>query len=261
VAPSIDVQQLRAAWPHALLYRAELASTNSAALDWCRSSAELPVLVVAERQLAGRGQADRSWWSSSGSLTLSVAISADFLGIPRSGVSLAAANAVAEAIEAEATGRSAEIKWPNDVLLEGRKVAGILVEAIAAPRSAIVIGIGVNLNNEPDSVPEELAQQIAITAEWAGRAISPTDFLTRLANALMSFCSDLSMAKVLSDFRARCCLRGRQVQVTSAARSDVGKCLGVDDEGRLLIQTADGATMAFSSAHVRLADDSAPPPM
>ena len=128
----IHAKQLRA---HGWLRHVEvyplIGSTNDRALVIAeRSERELPALVVAERQTAGRGREGRTWWSGEGALTFSLALAPTSMGLaPRywPAMSLTTALAVCDVIAESAFGKQASVKWPNDVLLEGRKVAGVLL--------------------------------------------------------------------------------------------------------------------------------------
>ncbi|MBD8674835.1 biotin--[acetyl-CoA-carboxylase] ligase [Massilia sp. CFBP 13721] len=219
----------------------ETGSTNA---DLLARAATLhaPLLLVARNQTAGRGRAGRSWLSSSeGSLTFSLAWR--FAGgLPRlTGLPLAVGVALAETLDG--LGVQVRLKWPNDVLRDGDKLAGILIETQAAQQGGVwaVIGIGLNL-----VMPDELEAQI-------GRSVASLPWLARMdRNALLAALLD-GLAGALREFEragfaafaARWNLRhawqGELVTVLDGGTVlHEGSAAGVDDAGRLLLDTSAG---------------------
>jgi BirA family biotin operon repressor/biotin-[acetyl-CoA-carboxylase] ligase len=221
----------------------ETGSTNADLLARA-PQLEAPVLRVAEHQTAGRGRAGRSWLSAPGhSLTFSLAWKFEGGLQQLTGLPLAVGVAVAETLGR--LGQQVQLKWPNDLLKDGDKLAGILVEAQPAGASAVwaVIGIGLNL-----VMPDELEEKI-------GRAVAAVPWLARMdRDTLMAALLD-GLAEALAQFAqagfaafsARWnLLHGWQGQlVTVLDRGEVlqeGLAAGVDDAGRLLLDTAHGRT-------------------
>jgi len=201
-----------------------------------------PLLLVAEHQTAGRGRAGRSWLSSPGhSLTFSLAWKFGG-GLPKlTGLPLAVGTVLAETLGR--LGQPVQLKWPNDVLKDGDKLAGILVETASAADGGVwaVIGIGLNL-----AMPDELEQQI-------GRSVAAVPWLARMERdtLLAAILDGLAEALRLFDkagfaaFSARWnLLHGWQGQtVVILDRGEVlqeGLAAGVDDAGRLLLDTESG---------------------
>ena len=219
----------------------ETGSTNA---DLLARAATLPgpLLLVARNQTAGRGRAGRSWLSSSeGSLTFSLAWKFDG-GLARlTGLPLAVGVALAETLER--LGVQVGLKWPNDVLRDGDKLAGILIETQALPDGAVwaVIGIGLNL-----LMPDELEARI-------GRSVASLPWLARMdRDALLAALLD-GLAGALGEFdragfaafAARWNLRhawqGELVTILDGATVlHEGSAAGVDDAGRLLLDTPTG---------------------
>jgi len=231
----------------------EISSTNDRALQLCRDAdLETPALVVAERQTAGRGRRGNRWWSPNGALLLSLVINeqSPAPGENRRGLmALAAALGVADAIDVLGARlpSSLQIKWPNDVLIGPRKVAGILVEAPHFDRDAprrLVIGIGLNVNNRR----EDAASLIEFSRQ-------PFDLTTTLLIVLKSLEPRLAQAaatssELLSDLRQRCALTGRDVTVAAGAGSLTGRCRGIADDGALLLDTPAGEQLRVHSGAV-----------
>lgn len=226
---------------------AELDSTNRWAT--CNSADfaddQLPLLVVAERQTAGRGRSGRSWHADAGTLTFSWLDSISRLRLARATVpqvALVAGLSVAEAIEGMIPPTQARIKWPNDIYVAGGKVGGILVESAGATAERVVIGIGVNVATDLDQAPEEVRQRAASLAAVAGRPLRPDDLLEMIADRLAE-----NLATLAADFRglahcirSRCLLTGRRVTLQRGSEAVVGWCRGMDDSGALRID--DGST-------------------
>ena len=219
----------------------ETGSTNADLLARAASLTE-PLLLVAEHQTAGRGRAGRSWLSSpEGSLTYSLAWR--FEGGPQALIGLPLAIGVALAETLAGLGVQVQLKWPNDVLKDGDKLAGILVETQSAPGGGIwaVTGIGLNLLM-PDEMEARLGRSAA-GVPWLARMERDAlvaALLDGLAAALREFA-----ARGFAAFSARWNLRhawqGETVVLLDAGKVvQEGLAAGVDDSGRLLLDTADG---------------------
>ncbi len=209
-------------------------STNDRARDLALAGAPHGTLVTAEEQSAGRGRQGRRWSAPAGQALL---MSVVLRGAPSPLLPLVAAVAVAEVC-----GPDARIKWPNDVLIDGRKVAGILAEGRPQEGWA-VLGIGLNVAVDPATLPEELRA----TAGWLG--LTPADvgpirgrLLTALAQSLV-----LPWADLLTAWRRRDALLGSAVRWAAGE----GRAEGIDDAGRLLVRR-DGALVALDAGEVHL---------
>ena len=216
------------------LHLVETTSTNDRARALAASGAPHGTLVTAAAQSAGRGRQGRTWSAPPGTALLMSVVIRD----PTPLLSLAAGVAVAEVASP-----AARIKWPNDVLLEDRKVAGILVEGRPQEGWA-VLGIGVNVAVDPADLPPELRA----TAGTLGRP--PGDVEVVLEALLTGLTRQLGapQAGVLAAVRARDALRGRAVRWAGGE----GTARGIDDEGRLVVATA-GGTLALVAGEVHLA--------
>ena len=216
------------------LHLRETSSTNDRARALAAAGAPHGALVTAAAQTAGRGRQGRTWAAPPGrALLMSLVLRAPDRMLP-----LAAAVAVAEA-----AGERAAIKWPNDVLLEGRKVAGILAEARPQDGWA-VLGIGLNVAVRPDELPVEL-RQTAATLALEPRDVEPV--LARLLAALERALA-LDTAALLDAWRARDALRDREV----AWAGGTGRAAGIDGDGRLVVELPDGGRTALEAGEVHL---------
>ncbi len=208
---------------------ASTGSTNAVVADRARSGEPAGLVVVAEAQTAGRGRLDRSWVSPPrAGLTLSVLVRPDlapdrFAWLPLL-TGLAVATALREVAEVDAV-----LKWPNDVLVEGRKVCGVLVE-VAAPGAA-VLGVGLNVTTRSDELPHDGATSLRL----AGAGTTDRGTLLRaLLRALTSVLDDVDTAR--HAYRDACATLGAVVRVELPDGQVVeGTATEVDDGGRLVV--------------------------
>jgi BirA family transcriptional regulator, biotin operon repressor / biotin---[acetyl-CoA-carboxylase] ligase len=208
-------------------------STNTRARELAAAGAPHGMLVTAAEQRAGRGRQGRTWTAPAGRSLLCSVVVRD----PPALVSLRAGVAAAEAV-----GPKAQLKWPNDVYLDGRKVAGILVEG--RPQEAWgIIGVGVNVAVAPDAFGAELVGR-AGTLGLGPEAIEP--MLARLLAALERWLA-ASAEATLDAVRARDALLGQTV--TWAGGTARGA--GIDEHGRLVVDTVDGR-QALNAGEVHL---------
>ncbi len=221
-----------------------VAQTGSTNADLMARAARLarPTLLVAEHQSAGRGRAGRSWLSAAGdSLTFSLAWKFD--GAPQRllGLPLAVGVALAEALAARDV--PVQLKWPNDLLKDGSKLAGILIETQGAAGGGTwaVIGIGLNLLM-PDQLEERIGRAVA-GAPWLARMDRDTlmaALLDALAGALEEF-DRAGFAAFRTRWNALHAWRGQAVAIVDhGVVVQHGVAAGVDDSGRLLLDTAGG---------------------
>jgi len=230
---------------------AECDSTNARLLERAELGAPSGSVLVALRQTAGRGRRGRSWISMPGdSLTFSL-----LWRFPPEmaldGLSLAVGVAVAQALEGLGIPGVA-LKWPNDVLLgvERRKLAGVLLELVPGPRPvAVVIGIGVNLRL-PSGMPAELQRTAAALVESGLSLLSTSVLLARMLGALsatLARFSDAGFAGLRGEWLIRHAYQGRAVRLLSDFADPLdGRCLGVDTDGALLLETAAGTQRIIS---------------
>lgn len=212
-------------------------STNIRARELAGAGAPHGTLVTADEQHAGRGRQGRSWSAPAGRALLCSLVLRD----PPRLLPLLAGVAVAEAIAPTHPG--AQLKWPNDVWLDGRKVAGILVEGRPQERWA-VLGVGLNVALADDDFPPELRGSAA-TLGLAPAAIE--DVLGAYLDALACWLA-ASEPAVLDAVRARDALRGRSIRWSAGE----GVADGIDDDGRLLVRAADGDHVALDAGEVHL---------
>lgn len=236
-------------------------STNSDAMALGREGAADGTVVLAEQQTAGRGRLGRAWESSRGvNLYMSILLRPAIAPWKAPQLSLLAGLAAAEAVREE--GVDARIKWPNDVVVVAprdgaghrgaaadssplRKLAGILteIEAEADRVAFVVVGIGVNVNSEAAHFSSELHGKATSVRMERGATVDRTALAARLL-ARFEDCYDAwsagGLAALAPRWRELSVLDGRRVDVAAPGESFSGRCAGIDDDGALLLDAADG---------------------
>jgi BirA family transcriptional regulator, biotin operon repressor / biotin---[acetyl-CoA-carboxylase] ligase len=237
-----------------VLALATIGSTNAEALARAQAGEGGPLFIVAERQSAGRGRRGREWVSEPGNLyaTLLLVDPAPAAVSPQ--LCFVSALALHDAVLDACAGLSParlKLKWPNDLLLDGAKVAGILVEGatLAGGKLAAAIGIGVNCAHHPAETPYP-ANDFA----GAGLDLPPAKLLTRLGERMSERLQQWHRGEGFAAIRAAWLLRatglGDAIQVRLPDRTLAGTFEAVDEEGALLLRRADGACEAISAGDV-----------
>ena len=231
-----------------------LGSTNDRAAELARDPhIELPALVAARHQTAGRGRGANSWWSADGALTFSILLDPGAFRIITANwpqLSLATAVAVCDALSCELNPQSEirnpksaslAIKWPNDVMLDGGKVCGILVESPggAAPaKDRLIIGIGVNVNNSWHSAPRVAGPDGVALCDATSRKHELQAVLTNTLIAIPRRIDQLATndPQLPAAWQQLCWLTELNVEIQANGSWISGICLGIDDDGALLVE-------------------------
>lgn len=213
----------------------ELPSTMTAAMEMARRGCPAFSVVVAERQTQGRGRLDRSWQSAAGGLYFTIVLRPQIALAAIARVHLAAALDIALVLRTRFD-IEAGVKWPNDVLVGDRKIAGILSQMEAEPdRIAFInIGIGINVNNEPprDTAGVSIQQ---LTGYPASRITLLSDFLERFEKRIHSGLTD-----VADEWKQLSVTLGKQVSIRTTREVIEGSAVDLDPDGALVVRMADG---------------------
>ena len=250
------LQQIRAeSFVRQIEFHLQLPSTNDLALELAAGDDfDTPLLVLTERQTAGRGRGNNRWWATSGALTFSL-----LLDLPHSKqsvsqgplVSLTVGLAVCDALRELLPQYDFGLKWPNDVMLSGRKVCGILVE-VSPPR--LVVGVGINVNNSIRVAPGELQAIATSLFDITGNDFDPADVLIRVLAQCQLRLKRLSDGEggLADDWQPLCALRGRTVHLLTGTRTTVGLCDGIDSNGALILKTESGIEKVVAGVVTRI---------
>ncbi len=237
----------------------EIDSTNRYLLDEAATGASEGLVAVANHQTSGRGRLGRRWESEPGaSLLVSVLLrpSAPPLELPSERLHLVTAACSMAACDAvgQVAGFRPGVKWPNDLMADGRKLAGVLAESrvVAAAVDALVVGVGLNVAQE--SFPAELSQIATSCNQVAGRQVARADLLVAFLIALDRRYARLAqlsgLADTLSEYRGACVTIGRPVRAELADHSITGVAVEIDDDGRLVVETSPGAHTVVTAGDV-----------
>jgi BirA family biotin operon repressor/biotin-[acetyl-CoA-carboxylase] ligase len=222
----------------------ELGSTNDRALRLAAETRSLPRLIAALRQSAGRGRGANRWWGDHGALLFSLILELPPVRpdqVPR--LSLCMGAAVGQAVAEFVPGADVRLKWPNDVYLNGYKVCGILIESPPRCSNRLVVGIGLNVNNSTESAPADLVRRATSLRDSALAEFHLTDVLVRVLARIEDTLNEFQQGRwtlIAQRWRALCLLTGRCITIRYGAQSTTGTCLGVEDDGALLLQTLAG---------------------
>lgn len=244
-----------------LIVRAEVDSTNDAVMALARAGAATGTVMIADAQTKARGRRGQPWFSPAGlnlyvSVLLRPALRAEQLPIFSFIASLAVTDALVE------LGARPTIKWPNDVLLDGRKVAGSLAEvSLRGERvEAVVLGVGVNLNVSAAALREGLgpaAQFATSVAEVLGAPVDRAAFAAAYLNAVDRWAEAFEReggAPLVAAWKQREIVSDRRVEVRDAGETIEGRVQGLDPQGHLLILDYRGVRKVVTTGDLRLLD-------
>ena len=239
-----------------------IESTSSTALQLGRQGAAAGTLVMAESQTGGRGRLNRNWLSPPQTgLYFSIILRPKLTGVDLPKITLAAGVAVCKAIENE-FGLTPAIKWPNDILLDDRKVGGILsetgpiAETSAGQQTLVVVGIGLNIKKPANGFPPELQEKATALAEHLDKAVVGEDLILPIADNLdrqVALLEQGEFQKILDQWQQRDGIKGKKLTwVTPLGEKIVGTSLGPDPDGMLQVKDEQGKIHTVISGDVEL---------
>jgi BirA family biotin operon repressor/biotin-[acetyl-CoA-carboxylase] ligase len=230
-----------------------VGSTNAEALARARSGEQGPLWVVARRQLAGRGRRGRRWVSEPGNLYASLLLTDPAAGGDASGICFVAALALHDALIAAVHGLAPDqlkLKWPNDLLLDGKKLSGILIEGISLDRrTAAVVGFGVNCAHHPAD-----AEFPATDLRSAGYIIEPAGLFSALASTMNARLAEWkrgeNFAAIRDAWLSRAAGIGLAIEVRLVDKKIAGTFEAIDASGALLLRRGDGSRETIAAGDV-----------
>lgn len=231
-------------------------STNTRAKQLAEEGAVHGTLVVANMQTAGKGRRGRSWQQEEGSvIAMSLLLRPVFSPDKASMLTLLAAHSVAGAIEA-VTGLPAAIKWPNDIVINRKKTVGILTEMSLGVEQAaidyIVIGIGINVNNTafPEDIRDMATSLYLEKGERVSRSVLIAESMRRLEADYEAFLETEDLSAILQDYNAHLISMNKEVRVLDPKGEYTGISRGMDAQGELLVERADGELIKVYAGEV-----------
>src|SRR5262245_61518214 len=238
-----------------------VTSSNGVLRELAAKAAPEGTVVIAEEQTAGHGRFGKSWFSPKGvNLYLSVLLRPAIAPRDAAILSFAGSLALCDAIRTE--GMDATIKWPNDVLVERKKVAGVLVECatLGSRVDYVILGFGVNLNVSHSALMAALGRSghaAGSPSDSAGREIDRNAFVAALLDHLAGWLEIYRVQgpePLVAAWRDRDILTGRRVEVRGEGPSYEGRVLGVDAQGHLVVRDSRGVLRQVMAGEIRLSD-------
>ena len=249
------LRQGGAEWPAPVEHFNSVGSTNEVAKERARDGAPAFSVIMAAQQTAGRGRQGHAWISPPGNLFLSVVLRPAGALAHAGLIPLAAGVAVAEVLAS--FGVRARLKWPNDLVVGEKKIAGLLAESSSGSEGieTVVLGIGINLTLDPDDVPATLRDAVTSVGLESRRTVpfaeAAAETLARVAVWYHALARE-GAATVLAAWRARSVpWWGRPVEVRAGSSLIRGVARGVDERGALLLDLESGARAALLSGEAR----------
>jgi BirA family biotin operon repressor/biotin-[acetyl-CoA-carboxylase] ligase len=234
----------------------EIDSTNNYAKDIASTGAKDGTVIVSDKQVSGKGRMGRSFSSPSGTgLYMSVIIRPEISLEASQLITSCAAVAVADAAE-KLCGREVDIKWVNDLYMNGRKFCGILTEASLSLETKsldyAVIGIGINVRSVKDVFDAQLGSIATSIEDETGKRISRNTLCSEIITMLEKRLADIESRSYLEDYRRRELLTGNIITANSGGKPISGKAVGIDNNANLIIELPDGTTSALGSGEANL---------
>ena len=232
-----------------LRYFEEAESTNTLANELAATDCDTPLVVLAQRQTAGRGRNENQWWSSEGALTFTLLMDLPVRNVSDIGpFSLTVGLAVCQALERFAPAADLALKWPNDVYFNDKKVCGILIERPVASEPRLSIGIGINVNNSLGDAPEELRTGATSLLDELRSPQPLTAVLVQVLQRIEELAREHihNRDRLIDQWRAYCMLTGRTVTIDQQGRQVRGVCRGVELDGSLVLQTEESEVKCIS---------------
>jgi BirA family biotin operon repressor/biotin-[acetyl-CoA-carboxylase] ligase len=233
-----------------------VSSTNDVARALALEGAEEGAVIIAETQTKGRGRAGREWFSPRGGLWFSILLKPKIKAREVSRITLTVGMAVTKALNRQLD-LNAEVKWPNDVLMNGRKVCGVLTESVTCDETIkmVVVGIGLNANITLEDFSRSLRESVTTLKEELRKEVllEPLlcEILSRIESEYVAFLNE-GFVRVLSEWKALAPFIGKHVEVTVADGKFMGVAKDVNEDGSLIVRLSDGSVKRVMAGDVKV---------
>ena len=230
-----------------LHYADTVTSTNSLAMEAAQLDAPHGTAFLTDYQTNGYGRRGRLWQAAKGqNLTFSIILRLPISGAVTGMVPLAAALAVSEAVAKIVSPNNPQLKWPNDILLEGRKICGILLQSFGAPVTPMVLGIGLNVNQSifPPELSGSATSLLLATGQHVDRASMMANVLLRLEKILELLSTDPALIR--KRYTENLMGVGKSCQITGVNEKIIGTLIGIAESGALILETRQGLQTIYA---------------
>jgi len=237
-----------------LYYYHRLATTMETAKELARKGTAEGTVIIADTQTAGKGRLGRAWLSPEGSLAMSLILKPSLGNLPQ--LVMIASLAVVRTIK-KVAGLETQIKWPNDILIKGKKVCGILIEnEVKGDRvNFAIIGIGINVNFNPLAFPE-ISDIATSLAHELGAEVSKIELIGALLSELEQLYLEVQAgAPIYREWQENMGMLGRWIQVKTGEAVEQGKAETVTQNGNLILRRADGSLAEIVAGDVTVIKD------
>ena len=237
---------------HKLYYFPEIGSTNDEAFRLGMAGATEGTVVIADSQTKGRGRMQRIWHSPVGSnIYTSLILRPHLTPAAAPQISLVAGVAVAELLDQYCPGQI-ELKWPNDLLVNGKKICGILAQmkTVAEDVDFVVVGLGINVNIRDNQFPAEIREIATSLSSETGREVSREDLIISLYENFAKWYKKLlqnGFAAIKEKWLNMAPMIGQNVKITHFNETVTGKAIGIDDTGSLILFTVQGERIVINA--------------
>lgn len=252
--PGILQKDLSTAWAGRppILYEEEMTSTNTVLRHAAEQGAENGTAALCETQSGGKGRMGRTWTSPRGEgIWTSLLVRPKLPPLQAPLITLAAALAMAKAVEGE-TGLSPQIKWPNDLVLSGKKICGILLELSSDMDAIHYVVVGTGLNVGKNAFPPEIAHRATSLEAELGRKVSRAAILRAYWHEMetaMALLEEKGLKGILADYEKRSCTLNSRVRVQGTVEME-GIAVSMDDSGALLVKDDQGTVRRILAGDV-----------
>jgi BirA family biotin operon repressor/biotin-[acetyl-CoA-carboxylase] ligase len=235
-------------------YFQKLSSTNTVAKEQAKKGAKEGTVIIAETQTQGHGRLNRLWISPKGGAWLSIILRPQIAAEEVPKITLITSVAVAKTLH-RMYGLKTEIKWPNDVLIDGKKVCGILTEASTNGKNEkiIVVGIGINANFTLEGLPSNLWMTATTLKEGLRKNVDIEKLICALLKGFEEYYKLFKrkkFKKLLEEWREMAGFLGKKIEVTSFGEDWVGRAIDIDESGALIVELEDGERKRVFSGDV-----------
>jgi BirA family biotin operon repressor/biotin-[acetyl-CoA-carboxylase] ligase len=239
-----------------IAYYESIGSTNDVAADWARRGLEGLALAVADEQTRGRGRSGRRWFTPPGSaLAFSLLLQSRIPASRATGrITGLGALAVCEALE-ELFSLSPQIKWPNDVLVEGKKICGVLAEThwSGDRLAAMILGIGINIAASSVPPPPALNFPAACLEKFTNTTVNRMELLRKVLESILDWKENIGQSDFIAAWESRLAYRGQVVTVeVNPGEHSEAELLGLAEDGQLKLLLPSGATRVYAAGEIRL---------
>lgn len=246
-----------------ILHYDSVTSTNDLVKEYALKKEKAGLVIIGEEQVKGRGRRGRTWESPKGTgIWMSILLRPDIP--PKDGpkFTLLSAVAVTKAIR-EITGIEAKIKWPNDIIIDNKKVCGILTEMNAEIDyiNYVIIGIGINVNGKKEDFPKEVQDRAISLSQVKGQLVSRKDLvrsiLKKIEDYYFQFTNVMDFTGILEEWKSLSCNLGKEVRATIKGKEIIGLAIDINKDGSLLLKKNDGeiVEVIYGDVRVRGIDD------